>query len=325
MSKIRALAAALERARVGEIRMEERLATYTTLGVGGPCRALVRPPDIASLERLIRVLGDLGVTYMPVGGGSNLLVSDEGFEGVVVSTDALQEWEELGENVIRAGAGVSTARIVKWAGGRNLSRIEGLAGIPGTIGGACIMNAGGRGGSIADCLRSVEVVTAPPAIHTVSVDSEALNLAYRSSSLPAGSVIGRVELEFENGGQPGSVTETVQQLLEHRAATQPTGVPSAGCVFKNPGGDSAGRLIDECGLKGLSEGDATVSEKHANYIVNTGGATATQIRTLIERIREAVESKTGIRLELEVVTLGFAGDRPPGMAWMPPTGGAGEV
>ncbi len=323
MRYIQALAGALQRTRVGEIRLEERMSGYTTMGVGGLCRALVRPPDLASLERLIQVLGDLKVKYVPVGGGSNLLVSDEGFEGIIIATDALQEWEEFEDYILRVGAGVATARIVKWASGRNLTGAEGLAGIPGTIGGACVMNAGGRGGSIEDCLLRVDIVTAPPEVHTVNVQSEALSLAYRSSSLPAGSVIGRVELKFEEADQPGAVSQMVKELLDYRAATQPAGVLSVGSVFKNPEGDSAGRLIDECGLKGLREGGAVVSERHANYVVNTGGATAAQIRTLIGRVRDSVEALTGVRLELEVVTLGFPGDPPPAMAWVPSLSRAG--
>ena len=191
--RIRALDGALQKARVGEIRLEERLANYTYMGVGGPCRALVRPPDLASLERLIRLLGELEVAYVAIGGGTNLLVSDEGFDGVVVSTDALQEWTETSSNSLRTGSGVTTSRIVRWAAGRNLSGLEGLAGVPGTIGGASVMNAGGTWGDISDSLMRVEVVTGPPEVHTVTVEAEALNLAYRSSSLPAGSVIGRVE------------------------------------------------------------------------------------------------------------------------------------
>ncbi len=321
MRHIQALAGALHRARVGEIRLEERMSNYTTMGVGGPCRALVRPPDLASLERLIKVLGELELTYLPVGGGSNLLVADEGFEGVIIATDALQEWDEFEDFILRTGAGVATARIVKWASGRNLTGLEGLAGVPGSIGGACVMNAGGRGGSIKESLVSVEVVTAPPAVHVVTVAAEALNLAYRSSSLPAGSVIGRVELRLEEAEKPKTVSERVRELLIHRRETQPASVLSVGSVFKNPAGDSAGRLIDECGLKGLREGDAVVSDMHANYVVNMGGATATQIRTLIERIRDSVETLTGIRLELEVVPVGFEGDPAPVMAWVPSMNG----
>ncbi len=317
MRNARALAEALQRARVGEIRQGERLSNYTTMGVGGPCRALVRPPDLDSLERLIRVLGDLEAPYLPVGGGSNLLVADEGFEGVIIATEALQEWEELDNHRLLAGAGVATARIVRWASGRNLTGLEALAGIPGTIGGACVMNAGGHGGTIASSLQRVEVVTAPPAIHTVTVEAEALGLAYRSSSLPGGSVVGRVELQFEEAVDPGAVEQTVLDLLARRAATQPIGTPSMGSVFKNPDEDSAGRLIETCGLKGLREGPVVVSELHANFVVNTGGATATQIRTLIDMVQEAVEALTGIRLEPEVVMLGFAGDPPPPMAWIP--------
>jgi len=307
----------LGRERVGEIRLQERLAQATTMGVGGPCRALVRPPDLESLDRLIRLLGGLEMPYLALGGGSNVLVADEGFDGVIVSTDALQEWEESEAHRLQLGAGVNTARLVRWAAGRDLSGLEGLAGVPGTIGGACIMNAGGRGGDVSRVLESVTVVTAPPEVHTVEVAAEALRLAYRSSSLPPGSVIGRVILQLESGHEPGSVQEKMRECLERRHATQPKGCRSAGSTFRNPEGDYAGRLIEACGLKGAREGAAQVSHVHANFIVNTGGATARQVRTLIERVRETVRRRTGVALELEVVMVGFPGETLPAMAWAP--------
>ncbi len=323
--RIRALDGALQKARVGEIRLEERLAHYTYMGVGGPCRALVRPPDLASLERLIMLLGELEVAYVTIGGGTNLLVSDEGFDGVVISTDALQEWDETGPGSLRAGAGVVTSRIVRWAAGRNLSGLEGLAGVPGTIGGASVMNAGGAWGDISTTLERVEVVTSPPEVHTVTVEADALNLAYRSTSLPAGSVIGRVELGFTPEKEPHAVESRTAEAMEQRLNTQPKGVRSAGSTFRNPPGDAAGRLIEACGLKGMREGAAQISEKHANFTLNTGNATATEIRTLIERVREQVKVKTGVSLELEVVTLGFGDDPVPRTVWMPPVTGRRKI
>ena len=223
MSRSTALEAALRRARVGEIRLKERLADYTTLKVGGPCRALVRPPDLESLRRLIEVLGDVSVPYFPLGGGSNLLVSDDGFDGVVIATDALQEWETDPPAGLTVGAGVVTARVVKWAVRSGLSGMEGLTGVPGSIGGACVMNAGGRGGNISDCLEEAEVVTSPPEVHVVSVAAEALRLAYRSSALPAGSIIGRARLRLRLEDEKGAVKRAVDELLAHRMATQPVG------------------------------------------------------------------------------------------------------
>lgn len=314
---MRALEGALQRARVGEIRLEERLANYTTMGVGGPCSALVRPPDMGSLERLIRALGVLEMPYLPIGGGSNLLVSDEGFKGVVIVTDALQDWEELDDHLLRVGAGVNTVKIVKWAACENLTGMEGLAGIPGTIGGACLMNAGGHRGEIRESLQRVEVITSPPEVHTVTVEAEALNLAYRSASLPPGSVLAVVELKLEEDAVAGSVEKMVSEVMEQRLASQPRGVWSAGSIFKNPEDEAAGRLIDRCGLKGMREGRAEVSEIHANFIVNSGGATASQIRALIERVREKVLERAGIELDLEIDMIGFPQDPPPRMAWIP--------
>jgi len=319
--RMRALEGVLQKGRVGEIRLEERLANYTYMGVGGPCRALVRPPDLASLERLIMLIGEMEIPYLAIGGGTNLLVSDEGFEGVVISTDALQEWEEIGPALLRAGAGVATSRVVRWAAGRNLSGLEGLAGVPGTIGGASVMNAGGAWGDISNSLVRVTVVTSPPEVHVVTVEAEALDLAYRSSSLPAGSVIGQVELGFTPGGESGEVEKRTAEVMEQRRKSQPEGTRSGGSTFRNPPGDYAGRLIDACGLKGLKEGDAQVSEIHANFTLNTGHATATEVRALIERVREQVKNRTGVSLELEVVTLGFRGDPLPRAVWSPPVKG----
>ena len=317
MRRIRALQAALERSHVGEIRMEERLAAYTSLKVGGPCRALVRPPDLASLERLVDVLGELEMPYMPMGGGSNLLVSDEGFDGVVVLTDALQGWEEPEPGHLRLGAGVVTARVVKWSARRDLTGMEGLTGVPGSIGGAAVMNAGGRGGTIARALERVTVVTPPPEVHTVEVEAEALALAYRSSSLPRGSIVGSVDLVLEPAPEEGAVAREVAGLLEHRMTTQPAGVLSVGSVFKNPEGDAAGRIIESCGLKGTSEGPVEVSTLHANYLVNTGGATAAQVRRLIERVQRAGAERAGIELQRVVVMVGFGDEGLPPRVWVP--------
>lgn len=317
MTRIGALEGALRRARVGEIRPEERLAEYTSLRVGGPCRAMVRPPDLASLERLIKALGELEVPYLPVGGGTNLLVADEGFDGVVIATDALQEWDEMDAHTLRVGAGVATTRVLKWTVRENLTGFEGLTGVPGTIGGACIMNAGGRRGEIRESLLQVEVVTSPPEVHSVTVEADALMLAYRSSSLPPGSIIGRALFQFSAADESGSVGRAVEELLEHRMATQPAGVLSVGSVFKNPEGDSAGRLIESCGLKGTREGPVVVNDMHANYLVNTGGATSRQVRALIDRIQHAVKEQTGVALEREVVTVGFMDDPLPERAWVP--------
>jgi UDP-N-acetylmuramate dehydrogenase len=318
VTAIRALAGALQKARVGEIRLEERLAGYTSFKVGGPCRALVRPPDLASLERLVGVLGELEVPFLPLGGGTNMLVADEGWDGVVIATDALQEWEESEDGLgLRVGAGVLTARVLKWSLRHDLTGFEGLTGVPGSIGGASVMNAGGRGGYIRESLVGVEVVTPPPECHVVEVAAEALGLAYRSSALPPGSIIGRVSLRLRPADPPGSARRKVAELLAHRAATQPSGVLSVGSVFKNPPGDASGRLIDACGLKGVRLGGAVVSEVHANYIINSGGATAADLHDLIDQVRAAVEEKTGIRLETEVVLVGFPQDPFPAPAWNP--------
>ena len=241
-----------------------------------------------------------------------MLVSDRGIRGIVVSLkDQFKDIKrplffrkETGNRraVIKAGAGVKMSYLAKHAARYSLTGIEQLVGIPGSLGGAIVMNAGAEGTEIGQVLRSVTLLNPDGEIQTLKRDE--LTFEYRKTIFPNGEgIIIEAELELEEGNRP-DIQNAMDQHLSRRARTQPLTIPNSGSVFKNPEGDKAGRLIESLGLKGLSLGNAGVSLKHANFIVNKGGATANDVTRLIEHIQEEVKKKTGIELQTEVVTAG---------------------
>ncbi len=287
----------------GEMRYDEPLAWHTSWRVGGPARRFYRPADS---EDLIQFLQGLPARepILWLGLGSNLLVRDAGFEGTVIALKGrIDRMEMISETWLRAEAGASCARVARLGASAGLVGLEFLAGIPGTMGGALAMNAGAFGGETWDSVRVVETLDRWGQVrHRPPGDFE---VGYRRVSGPPGEWFLAAHLEAE----PGDVKQgqrRIRQLLELRAATQPIGLPSCGSVFRNPEGEHAARLIEAAGLKGEIIGGAQVSEKHANFIINTGGATASDIEQLIERVRERVLEASGIRLETEVHMVGGA-------------------
>ncbi|HHH40331.1 MAG TPA: UDP-N-acetylmuramate dehydrogenase [Sedimenticola sp.] len=287
----------------GEMRYDEPLAWHTSWRVGGPARRFYRPADS---EDLIQFLQGLPARepILWLGLGSNLLVRDAGFEGTVIALKGrIDRMEMISETWLRAEAGASCARVARLGASAGLVGLEFLAGIPGTMGGALAMNAGAFGGETWDSVRVVETLDRWGQVrHRPPGDFE---VGYRRVSGPPGEWFLAAHLEAE----PGDVKQgqrRIRQLLELRAATQPIGLPSCGSVFRNPEGEHAARLIEAAGLKGEIIGGAQVSEKHANFIINTGGATAADIEQLIERVRERVLEASGIRLETEVHMVGGA-------------------
>ena len=287
----------------GEMRYDEPLAWHTSWRVGGPARRFYRPADS---EDLIQFLQGLPARepILWLGLGSNLLVRDAGFEGTVIALKGrIDRMEMISETWLRAEAGASCARVARLGASAGLVGLEFLAGIPGTMGGALAMNAGAFGGETWDSVRVVETLDRWGQVrHRPPGDFE---VGYRRVSGPPGEWFLAAHLEAE----PGDVKQgqrRIRQLLELRAATQPIGLPSCGSVFRNPEGEHAARLIEAAGLKGETIGGAQVSEKHANFIINTGGATAADIEQLIERVRERVLEASGIRLETEVHMVGGA-------------------
>jgi UDP-N-acetylmuramate dehydrogenase len=285
----------------GDLRRDEPLARHTSWRVGGPARLFYRPKDAEDLAVFLRRL-DPREPVLWLGLGSNLLVSDEGFAGTVVQTQGcLGVLEQVGGRRIRAESGISCAKVARFAAKLGLTGVEFLAGIPGTIGGALAMNAGAYGGETWGPVRRVctidrhgEMRKRPPAD---------FRIGYRQVQGPRGEWFLEVELDLEPGDVSANL-ERIRDLLERRGRAQPIGLPSCGSVFRNPPGDHAARLIEAAGLKGLRQGGAQISEKHANFIINRGDASARDIARLIERVQSEVERASGVRLMPEVRRVG---------------------
>lgn len=289
----------------GELREQEPLARHTSWRVGGPARRFYRPADAADLADFLARL-DPSEPLLWLGLGSNLLVDDAGFPGAVIQTQAsLTRLERSGTSGIRAESGVSCAKVARFAARHDLVGCEFLAGIPGTMGGALAMNAGAWGGETWAFVASIRTIDRAGRIRErVPAD---FAVGYREVIGPSGEWFLDVELALAHGDGAAGMAR-IRELLDRRARTQPIGLPSCGSVFRNPPGDHAARLIEAQGLKGHRIGGAQVSEKHANFIINTGEATAADIRRLIELVQRRVESATGIKLVPEVKQV--AGDRP---------------
>ena len=276
------------------------MARHTSWRVGGPADAWYRPADLEDLAEFLRAL-EPGTEVLWAGLGSNLLGRDGGFRGVVISTHgALSRMERDGERGIHAEAGVPCAKIARSCARWSLGAGEFFAGIPGTLGGALAMNAGAFGGETWDYVRSVETIDREGTRRWRA--HEEYTVGYRRVEGPAGEWFVAARLVFP-AGRP-TTQASIRELLVKRKATQPIGEPSCGSVFTNPPGDHAARLIEAAGLKGCRIGGAQVSTLHANFIINTGGASAADIEALITHVTAEVERVHGIRLEAEVRIVG---------------------
>ncbi|MHB8765529.1 MAG: UDP-N-acetylmuramate dehydrogenase [Deferrisomatales bacterium] len=294
----------IRRAARGRTVLNASMADLTTLRVGGPADLVVYPADREDLAQILGLLTERSVPHMVLGNGSNLLVRDGGIRGAVLClTEGFRDLErrEGAEPLIRVGAGLQLRRFTRWTVDQAIAGFEGLAGIPGSLGGVLAMNAGAWGTEIGE--RTVEVEVMDPAGEVRVLPREALRFAYRCLDLPTGSVILGALLRGQ-AGDPEAIKARVQELYRRREETQPSREHSAGSVFKNPPGRSAGRLIDECGLKGIRVGDAQVSQFHANFIVNLGTATASQVVALMGMIQERVYVKHRVKLEPEIRIVG---------------------
>ena len=287
----------------GRERLAEPLARHTSWRVGGPARRYYEPADLADLCAFLASLpADEPVFWL--GLGSNLLVRDGGIAATVIAlAGALDRLQEPEPGVVEAEAGVPCAKVAKAAGRAGLTGAEFFAGIPGTMGGALAMNAGAFGGETWGVVESVQTMDRrgalrwrPPTDYVVG---------YRSVQGPPGEWFTAARLRFVPGSGEAAGAR-VRALLRRRSETQPTGVPSGGSVFRNPPGDHAARLIEQCGLKGRRRGGAVVSEKHANFIVNAGGATAADIEGLMVEVQAVVARVTGVALAPEVQLVGSA-------------------
>lgn len=287
----------------GRVLYGEPLSRYTSFQIGGPVDGMVFPQGVGDVRRVLDFCREEGVPYLVLGGGSNTLVQDGGFRGVVLNMDGALPQLAVEGTRVRAGAGIHMSRLVAFCSKLALTGMEGLAGVPGTVGGAVKGNAGAFGGSIADHLTEIQCVT--PEGHLVSLLRERLEFSYRHSSLPEGWVI--LEAAFElQPGDPQEIRRRVSEHLIQRNLRQPVEWRSAGSVFKNPPGDYAGRLVEKAGLKGVRIGDACISPKHGNFIINLGRATAMDVLALIDLMRRRVREEFGVELELEVRVVGEA-------------------
>lgn len=285
----------------GAVRFQAPLAEYTSFKIGGPADVLVEPADA---EDLVQLVAQASAQKLPmfVLGGTNLLVRDKGIRGVVVSLARLRSIKEEPGSVLYAEGGVGMPTLISYAIRRSLAGLEWAAGIPGTVAGCVVMNAGTRLGEMKDSVKAVRIVT--PTGKVLDCPARDLMFDYRRAALPAGIVAG-VWLQLKPGVR-SDIEKVVKDYLRYRRDTQPLTLPSAGCVFRNPPNDSAGRVVEAAGLKGAHVGDAEVSQKHANFIVNQGHASAKDVLALIGKVRAQVARKTGVKLELELKIVGQA-------------------
>lgn len=285
----------------GMVRFNAPLSEYTSFRIGGPADVLVEPADVEDVIRLVKQTHEQKLPIFVLG-GTNLLVRDQGIRGVVVSLAKLRAIKEESGAVLYAEGGVGMPTLIGHAIRRSLAGLEWAAGIPGTVAGCVVMNAGTKLGEMKDSVKAVRVVLANGEV--LDCPSESISFGYRKAALPVGIVVG-VWLQLRPGVR-ADIEKVVKDYLRYRRETQPLTLPSAGCVFKNPANDSAGRVVEEAGLKGVSVGDACVSTKHANFIVNQGRASATDVLALIKKVRAQVARKTGVKLELELKLVGQA-------------------
>lgn len=279
-------------------RMEQNvsLKTLSTWRIGGIAEWVVWPTTVAEIEQLWRFAQEEDIPIRLIGRGSNLLFPDEGLKGITVVTTALTE-EVWGEYHLQAEAGCSLARLAQEAAEQGFSGLEFARGIPGTLGGAIVMNAGAHGGEIQNVLHLVKVLTEDGKIETLG--KKDLSFGYRECSLRGKAWILAAELKFKPEKKETIKAQMAENLAKRKAA-QPLELPNAGSVFRNPLGDSAGRLIEQAGWKGKGIGGAQVSPKHGNFIVNVGNATAADVLALIQAIQKDVLEKYGVELKTEV-------------------------
>ena len=276
----------------------EPLAAHCTFKIGGPARLFVQPTDRAQLCRAVALCKAQGVRYYLLGNGSNILFADEGYNGAVLDVSSMQDAVEVHGTQLTAGAGVRLSALCKTALEHGLTGLEFAYGIPGTVGGAVYMNAGAYGGEMKDVLVRCTHIDGDG--KSGQLAGEDLHLSYRHSAYyDNGCIITGLELRLQPG-DPAEIKAKMDDLISRRREKQPIEYPSAGSTFKRPPGHFAGALIDQCGLRGTSVGGARVSEKHAGFVINTGGATCADVLALCRQCREKVLAETGVELEMEI-------------------------
>lgn len=285
-----------------QIMIQEPMKNHTTFRIGGPADCFVRPQDAHQVERIVHICRERQIPWFILGNGSNLLVSDQGFSGVIIQiyrnmSQIRVEGERL---VVQAGMLLSAAAAKAYKAG--LSGLEFASGIPGTVGGAVVMNAGAYGGEMKDVVEAVTVLDQEGSI--LRLTREELEMGYRTSLVKKkGYIVLEAVLKLEKG-DPSAISARMEELKEKRTSKQPLEYPSAGSTFKRPEGYFAGKLIMDSGLRGFRVGGAQISEKHCGFVINTGDATAEDVVGLIRRVQDTVYEKFHVKLEPEIRFLG---------------------
>lgn len=296
----------------GRLRTDEPMADHTTWRIGGPADLLIEPADIDDLRFCVELLRDGGIPWLPLGSGSNLLVRDGGIRGAVIGMRYFRDIRFEPGNSVVTGAGLPLMSLIRATTEEGLTGLEQLSGIPGTVGGAVFMNAGAGDRDMAGVVQSVQVLAGSG---EKNLCRDELGFEYRRSRLSQNEIVFSVRLKLDRG-EPEELQRIVKETLRNRRRTQGVGAPSAGSVFKNPPGQSAWKLIEKAGLRGRQVGGAKVSERHANFIINAGQATASDILELIDLVRDEVVAVSGVLLEPEVRILGTDSPEMPGVVEM---------
>jgi UDP-N-acetylmuramate dehydrogenase len=301
------LAESLRPAAPGRVRASAPLAPFTSLRVGGPAAVLVEPRDEDELTRVAALLaGTPGTPVLVLGRGTNLLVSDEGFPGVVIRLGAGFEWIAAEGTTVEAGGGAPLPKVANYAARRRLAGMEFAVAIPATVGGGVRMNAGAHGSSISSVLVRARILRIESGVKE-TLSRETLTFKYRESSLAASDVVCAAAFAL-TPADAEDIAARMEAYRVHRSETQPAEAPNAGSMFRNPQGASAGALIEAAGLKGAGEGPVAVSTRHANFFLARPGATAQQVHDLMVRVQRTVEERCGVVLVPEVRVVGrFAG------------------
>lgn len=286
----------------GSLLKNEAMSKHTSYGIGGPAKAYVKPKDEVDLANILKFASKHKISTFFIGSGSNILVSDDGIDGIVITLGKSLKKLIIKGTSVYCQSGVMLGKFVKECISRNLSGVESLIGVPGTVGGAIIMNAGAFGSEISNYLKKVTVMTMSGQLKSYKVDD--IHFSYRNSSFQNNEILISAEFELIQSDKK-SVVEKKSIASGGRKKSQPLKYRSAGSIFKNPDEGAAGFYIDKAGLKGSKSGDAEISPIHANFFVNHGSAKASDIVELIRLARKTVKEKFGIMLELEIKTLGF--------------------
>lgn len=293
----------LQELNAGKVKINEPMAQYTTIKIGGPADLFIEPSSIENLAKVMEIVRKHNLKWRAIGRGSNLLVSDEGIEGAVIKLGPGMDELEINGSEIKAGGGYSLVSLATLISKKGLSGLEFASGIPGSVGGAVYMNAGAHGSDISKILTKAHVLFDDGTMEWLS--NEEMEFSYRTSVLQIKRPGIVVEAAFKLAeGDRSTIVAEMQKNKDYRKETQPWNFPCAGSIFRNPLPQYAGRLVQEAGLKGFNIGGAKISEMHGNFIVNAGGATAGDVLAVIQHVKDTIYNMFGIKMETEVEIIG---------------------